>query len=139
MLIASRLSLGYSYWEAFFKLSIMAIFDYNHTCPIIDGGIRDIQDTIDSKIYDCFVGETHIDDIDQSRLIKDLTEEITSIFEGVRESNSNMRDAAEKQLNALEDEKNGEIEELQEEIENLKAKIESLEDELYQLKLQDAV
>lgn len=84
--------------------------DYNNTCPTIDRGISDMEDNLDTMVYnlvqelsplfcDTDAGRQFIKDT-----VKYFTQQIEPIFENVRQSNEDMRKAAEYQINELVDE-----------------------------------
>ena len=87
--------------------------DYPHTCPIIDDGISDAHNSIERAFEDFVSDLSHEAEVKFPNYIVNeligrytdaLHEEIEYIFEKVRRTNSEMRDAANGQLSQLEEE-----------------------------------
>lgn len=101
----------------------MSGFDYRHTCPIIDKAIasakQEIESAIDSMLDEAcplFQGQAKREYVvDQGNAMYSALEHL---FESVRDSNVDMRDAADDQITTLE-----------EKIAELEARIEELEKE----------
>lgn len=85
-------------------------FEYQHTCPAIDYGIKNIKQHIEDQLddivsdlsprfYDCSEEKNKF--IAEYR--DSIYEGIEHEFESIRETNSDMRKAAEDQIAALED------------------------------------
>jgi len=97
-------------------------FEFRWTCPEIDKGLEDTKSGIEGELYDIIceltdgMTEHEADEWVRDRLTN-FMEHISDTFEGVRSSNSEMREAADKQIEAL----GYEIENLQEEIRGLHA------------------
>jgi peptidoglycan hydrolase CwlO-like protein len=116
--------------------------NFGHTCPTIDGGIGEVKDIIEDFLDDvicennpAFYRANNGDD--KNHLIKSLAQnlfnEIEYIFENVRETNSDMREAADHQITELGYEigdLNEEIVQLKEDKEDLEIKIGELKNEL---------
>lgn len=101
----------------------MSGFDYRHTCPIIDKAIDSAKEEIESAIDNMLDEACPLFDgkakreyvIDQSNA---LYSSLEHLFESVRDSNVDMRDAADEQITELENK-----------IAELEARIEELEKE----------
>ena len=105
--------------------------NFPHTCSAIDDGISNARNLIESTFGDFVSDLCHEAKIEYntylilSRLTERYTDvlqdKIACIFEKVKRTNIDMRDAANRQLSQLEEE----IEDLKKEIENAKSEEES--------------
>lgn len=120
----------------------MSYFKFNYTCPIIDEYLDEIStfntDAVNTLIDEIcpLIDEEQKDEL-VSAFIADIQDNLSVAFEEVRDSNSEMREAAEEQLidmaNEMDDVQ-AELGELEEstavEIEELKGRVNSQEDEI---------
>jgi DNA repair exonuclease SbcCD ATPase subunit len=96
-------------------------FDYPNTCPKVDKHISGAESVIRTFVEGLLeeacplLSSRSISDLSDERA-KNLYSDLEPIFEGVRESNSEMRSEAERQ-----------IEDLQERIADLEAQVDQLE------------
>jgi len=95
--------------------------DFPHTCPTIDKALRSAGWIIDRELEILYGTE-----IDRSKLSRTIYREIESIFEDVRATNVEIREAADSQISALENE----VDSLRDEVNELSARVEELEREL---------
>ena len=83
--------------------------DYQHTCPEIDSNIEHVKSSIDTHL-DSLVDELcpFCDENKKKELLESYVDwiysDLESCFEGVRESNENIRKEADNQIDALTDE-----------------------------------
>lgn len=114
-------------------------FEYGYTCQYVDRGIDGIKedlechlDTIVNELNDMFYDVNNGKNRDEyiATWVKSIYSDMESNFEGVRESNCDMREAADEQVSNLEDEiedLKSELEERNKEIEDLESKIDEME------------
>lgn len=81
--------------------------DFSHTCPKIDKAISEAKDTIEVYLNDIIKDLCpYVTDEKTNELSKDwganLYNQISDIFENVRETNEDMRKQADYQINELE-------------------------------------
>jgi len=94
--------------------------DFDYTCPYIDDNIGYLKDLAKNVLEDFLHDIPDCDsEEDKKNLIKDsacyFVEEFVSMFEKVRQLNSDMRSQAEKQLDSLDNELHDVTEQLKEE------------------------
>lgn len=97
----------------------MSNFKYPHTCPKVDSLISEAKNIIFSAFEDLLKDASPlIPDEEVNRIANsyadDLYSSLEDIFEGTRQTNSDMRSAAERQIDELEDS----IRDLKDEIEH---------------------
>ena len=81
----------------------MADFDYGHTCPDIDANIKEFKTTLTDHLDDVLSDSSPLlegkpKDLYIENTIKLYYSQYEAIFEDLRRSNTDMRDAAEKQI-----------------------------------------
>ena len=84
-------------------------FDFPHTCPKIDKNIDEFKDQLFQHIYNILsdLNEPLYNQLYQSKqlesyinnYVSNIYDDVKDIFEAVRTSNSDIRDAAEYQIN----------------------------------------
>lgn len=94
-------------------------FDFDITCPVIDGQIGEIRE----DVWQAIPANDDLADYDDKEVLADIMAKIAPHLEEVRETNIKMREAANEQIGELQTE----VGDLKDEIASLKREIERLE------------